>query len=448
MTDQNISRFIFKILYGPSLWIVTVFLACNFSCCSLYAQNQLEIHHLNIGNGDATIVALVEGGNITAKVIIDGGNSNSRRYLLPYINQELNNTHFNLVILSHYHRDHYNGLLALKRGQITADSVIDAGGYSLNLMGNALDPNNTGFPPFPPPNAWKTNLHQYWLNFNNNFERITEFNDIPNQISDSIIIGAISGIDVVLVNVAGAGFNIENNNIQRSIVAGRNNANNFSLGWIINWGEFRYYTAGDIGGYSANYNYNGQQQHCSSYVDQESGIAEGLQDLVQYATPFGNQNVMYDGHICAFKTSHHGSACSNNSALLDTMRAAVSITSAGSNRRWKLPKPASIYRISQYVPITNWGNNAQNGVFTKGVYFTNLQNFNGQNSLTIANNFFNGNNTISYHYGATGAYIITVPDIHPLTGDSIQYQSTFNVSSVNIGNGQARVTRGWFECHE
>ena len=37
----------------------------------------------------------------------------------------------NYIALTHYHQDHYNGLLALKNGRLRADSVIDPGGYPI-----------------------------------------------------------------------------------------------------------------------------------------------------------------------------------------------------------------------------------------------------------------------------------------------------------------------------
>ncbi|HEX2898408.1 MAG TPA: hypothetical protein VHS96_01690 [Bacteroidia bacterium] len=410
------------------------------------AAQQLEIHHININNGDATIIAMKNANNAyTYKMIIDGGQSNYNTYLGPYINAIFGNTNFNLMVLSHYHNDHYNGLLALHRGLIQAAEVIDAGGYQLACMCGSLQPGNTGFPPFAPPATWKSNLSGYWGG-HQSFSRNTVFNAFPTDIALSEPQGDM-GATVWLHNLAGAGWTQQGSMGKiNQITTGRNNPNNFTLGWLITYGQFRYYTAGDIGGYDNNYTgYNGAAISCGSYTNQETAISAAL--------PYGNggRAVSWDNttasnsHICAFKASHHGSACSNNTALFNAMNPAVCVTSAGSNGRWKLPKPDFLYRLNNAVPLSTHLN-PPNGVFNKGVFFTNLMNFPGQANLTVANGFFAGVNGLAYDFN--GSYVITIPFTSPDSTSNIKEASVFNVKRIRFTPGVQVTNMGWFQCHK
>lgn len=98
---------------------------------SIYGQQELHIHHINIENGDATLVGIfdITQQKYSSKILIDGGQLSAEKMLLPYIHKMIGDdgesVHFNYVILTHYHNDHYTGLMALKNGRITADSIID-----------------------------------------------------------------------------------------------------------------------------------------------------------------------------------------------------------------------------------------------------------------------------------------------------------------------------------
>lgn len=426
------------------------------------AQNQLEIHHVNIGNGDCTIIVLRDNNGIISKTIIDGGNSNYNQALLPYINQEFGgNTNFRYLILSHFHADHFNGLLVLKNGTIHPDMIIDGGGYVLNGMNvNAgLHPPNAGFPPPKPANKWINAVDDYGNNVNNNAVRAPQVTNLPPQIGGTIILGTINGINVTMTCIAANGWNVSNNGPVNNIINGRSNQNNYSVGWLLEYGRFRYYTAGDIGGYGANYNqnipYNGGQLqvtgHCSPYTDQETTIAQGLAANLPAVQPVPVNGNNYNGHVCGVKISHHGSSCSNNTAFLGTLRPAAFFTSVGGNNRWKLPKLNTLYNMSQVQPLSNNANIAQ-GLFNQGFYFTNLYNFSGANndSRTYAGACFNNRAGINFNYGndnnnTTGSYMLLVPD------QSAVAVSHFGVLRVNCPSGggiQPHQFLAQYLCHQ
>ena len=109
---------------------LTTFCGLLLGCSLAFGQQELQIHHINIEDGDATMIGIYDNGthHYTAKILIDGGKSAPAKYLLPYLSK-IADTHFNYIILTHYHDDHYNGLAALGTGQLSVDSLVDPGGY-------------------------------------------------------------------------------------------------------------------------------------------------------------------------------------------------------------------------------------------------------------------------------------------------------------------------------
>ena len=83
----------------------------------------------------------------TAKILIDGSQLSTDAKLLPYLRKMIGSDeeslHFNYIILTHYHNDHYNGLLGIKDGKITADSIVDPGGYRVSSIFNHPAPGVT-----------------------------------------------------------------------------------------------------------------------------------------------------------------------------------------------------------------------------------------------------------------------------------------------------------------
>ncbi|MDB4921800.1 MBL fold metallo-hydrolase [Mucilaginibacter sp.] len=430
---------------------------------TIQAQNELQIHQVNIGNGDCTIIAITDNaGAVVAKTIIDGGKSSATTYLIPYINQEFGgNANFDYLILSHFHNDHYNGLLALGNGTIRANYIIDGGNYTIlaGAHNPALAPPNITFPPPRAAGVWETNVSAYGNNVNTAARRPAGLTNLPNQIRDTLTLGSIKGVNVYLICIAGNGSNVGTGGaVVNNIAARRNNQNNFSLGWLLVYGKFRYYTAGDIGGHNAKYTQNipygtgtlTVTGNCASYTDQETSIAAGLQTLLPNAQPKGGgTNVA--GHICAIKISHHGSACSNNIMWLNTLRPAAIFTSAGSDNHHKLPRLNTLYNMSQVAPLSNNGNPTL-GIYSQGYYFTNLYNFTGQASLTYANTLFAARANTSYDYGnnninTNGSYLIIVPP------QNIANYSDFQVWRVNCpfnytNNISKHTFLARYECHQ
>src|ERR1700739_4279019 len=102
-------------LSRASLFVpICLILSLLFGCEAL-AQQELQIHHINIENGDATMIAVYDNGahQYISKILIDGGQTAASQLLLPYLKKITGGSsegmHFNYIILTHYHNDHYTG---------------------------------------------------------------------------------------------------------------------------------------------------------------------------------------------------------------------------------------------------------------------------------------------------------------------------------------------------
>lgn len=71
------------------------------------ASADIEIHYLDVGNADATIILADD-----YTVLIDGGESSSSQFLFSYLRNTLQLEHIDIVIATHPHADHIGGLSA------------------------------------------------------------------------------------------------------------------------------------------------------------------------------------------------------------------------------------------------------------------------------------------------------------------------------------------------
>jgi beta-lactamase superfamily II metal-dependent hydrolase len=410
------------------------------------AQKQLHIHHINIENGDATLIGIydVATQKYISKILIDGGQSSATDMLLPYIKKmvgtDKESFHFNYVILTHYHNDHYTGLLAIKTGAITADSVIDPGGYRVDSI----------FKSGSHASARPANLNRamQWLNALSTAAHHTPVPYVKGRstvilsfgtnsqtgIGNKFTIGELGANKVELQCIAGWGNTISNNGIVPNPDPDLDNANNYTLAFILTCGEFRYFIGGDMGG-----------QNTSEYIDQETAVTAYLD--ARYPVSFSSDSsTQAKGHICGFKANHHGSNNSNDSAFIGGMHPAISITSAGDNDNWHLPNPVFLQRLAAVKPLSQSTSNPV-GTFNRGIYFTNLYNFTEGASKTKANSLFRNKPGISYDYGnntthAKGSYLIKLTD-----EDALGEKSVFEVGRVDITKKIPYKKLAFFFCH-
>lgn len=118
-----------------SLAIILIFLflvVCTFSpqhpvkvAASPEKTKILEIHVINVGQGDSFLIISPSGN----KVLIDAGNTGrGAAFVLPYL-QEHDISSIDYVVASHFHSDHIGGL----------DEVVNGLGGSMHILSAAFD---------------------------------------------------------------------------------------------------------------------------------------------------------------------------------------------------------------------------------------------------------------------------------------------------------------------
>jgi len=341
-----------------------------------FPDGTLEIHQINVDNGDGAIMVVRDKTNTIQKaVMIDAGMPSGSRTVIPYIKNYLKHFSFDWVIVSHFHTDHYQGFIDLfqaefelpgnKTENFTTKNLIDPGGYNLDKPAKlsntkpAVD-NNI---PMVASMGGRSRGRKYWSAVQKLKENSKEANGVdvnyfpstdfdPEDLGDPsifetpITICTIDSVPLTLTCVALNGYTIDADGvgfITRKV--GGNNPNNFSFAWLIELGEFRMFSGGDMGGFDD-----------GAYTDQETKVSEYFLSEFTHVIPYSKKppntnDHAFDGHVCVMKANHHGSSHSNNQALLDAVAPTTFITSVGSNTSWHLPADDFITRLSNMKRI-------------------------------------------------------------------------------------------------
>jgi beta-lactamase superfamily II metal-dependent hydrolase len=419
-----------------------------FIFASAMAQQELHIHHINVENGEATMIGIFDTGTqkYISKTLIDGGMSANTRYLVPYIKKTGNNgpdaIHFNYVILTHYHSDHYNGLNALKTAAITADSLVDPGGYDFHQyflnQPRLAHANEQPYTSMEVVHQWTDMIRQ--ANAHHAIKGRSEIlvsygTTAKTSLGHKLTLGKIENLPVTLECVAGWGNSLSANGIKPNPMPADTNANYFSLAFILQCGQFRYFIGGDLGGHTD-----------TEYIDQETALTPCFQKEFPLAHSYGG-TLTASGHICGFKANHHGSNNSNTDNFMDTFKPAIVVTSAGDKKGWFLPQVGYLNKLRQVQPLSVWTQH-QAGTYNRGVYFTNLQDWNTSHlSLSTAKTLFQNQADISFDYGndAPGhkaSYLIRVK------AEGLGSQSVFEVDRVDFSQPQPYTKLAQYFCHK
>lgn len=327
------------------------------------ADGSLEIHHVYVGHGDATVIAIWDEDNgsrrCVYKALIDASTTNGFTKLTWYFANTFRDCYFDLVIASHYHDDHIRGLAEGLGTSMHAKLLLDIGGYDLNK----IDSNKgTAVPHANPPEVreedkpyvpetstlWK----QYLINVKHSAllegdERLSRHPyNFPDDFNKPITLATINGVRVTLTCYAANGFVFDpfKTAERHTGSASTKNPNNYGLAFILQYGAFRYYTGGDLGGSKG------------AYYDHESLLSATLKQV------FPASGATQAGHVCAFKSNHHGSNHSNNDTFLQGMTPTVCITSVGLNENHGLPGTQFLERLAKTKSPSS----------PQGFFFTNL----------------------------------------------------------------------------
>lgn len=290
----------------------------------------LEIHHINVGTGDSTLIAVrdvtktrtaitpyknvsaekdynllkiardnnvVLSGTIDKAVLIDSGNGSTQGDIINKYLNDIGVTKLDYVLTSHFHQDHFGGYpVVLKKYK---------GTYVPYDRSNIAPKAGTTF------TKYRDNLTE------NTTQAIKEIAQ-PGAVS-------VSGTNSLELAIGNKGQKIvlriiESNStdLNGASVAAATSQNDAGFGWLLQYGAFRYFSGGDLGGFDQ-----------SNYICVETPM---IDELVKKDTSVFTTNIngpMDKGHICSFKLNHHGSRYSTNAWFISTMRPTSAIISCG-----------------------------------------------------------------------------------------------------------------------
>lgn len=304
----------------------------------------LEIHHVGIAGGDATVIAVnyrVDGTEQPpVRVLIDAGGesfADGPLRLASYVAAHFGTEPFDFAIASHYHADHIAGF---QRCGINFVRVVDMGGYAVG---------NTRFEPVNPLGDLSEDsgvLKQYEYHVG---DRIQSSNGARSRLNlpfiqksnfspdGATLQGGAGPVEIRLVpgsadvtltcycagGVLANGTNVLRSNVRTRLLRSRQrkedesdltaeekqrlgelttvelgkvSPNDLSLAFILQWNDFRYWTAGDLSG----------DLSLTRYANVEEPLVEYLRGTADLA----------NRPITVMKATHHGSNHNNYPASI------------------------------------------------------------------------------------------------------------------------------------
>jgi competence protein ComEC len=244
----------------------------------------MKITVLNVGQGDSTLITTPNGKNL---LIDAGADGKGREVILPYL-QAHQMTSLDVIIATHYHADHIGGIdevIAGRDGQLGSDddfipkiAVYDRGGT-----------------PFE-----NTPIYPQYLNAVQDYRLSLTAGDLisidPNVMIHCIVAGGslLNGLSLDLT--------------QEGISEVENGS---SVALLIEYGKFRYLTAGDLTG--------GGSPGGFKSLDLESPLAALI------------------GEVSVVHVNHHGSLTSSNEVFVNTLRPKAALFNVGDGNDYGQP---------------------------------------------------------------------------------------------------------------
>lgn len=293
------------------------------------ARRVVEIHHLNVDEGDCTVIAVRDHRDgkwhTVANALIDAGTRGDERiakYMesMGLLVSDGTNHTIQYVIASHYHDDHHSGFQCVENSKYTISHLIDVGGYNIKrkLENNPLVPQGKKTPAVLP-------IYQKWWDWGWTFPGFfdkkcrsgTPVAGIEQPrivLTDDVVLRCYAGNKLVWIpdaigSTAGKIKRIPLSKSQNS------NPNSISMAFLLEYGSFSYFTAGDILG------------------DLATEVAEAVSAHRGPAAP----------GVTIVKANHHGSIENNPKKFYELLKPNLVAVTAAS--RWSLPKQEGITRL-------------------------------------------------------------------------------------------------------
>jgi competence protein ComEC len=287
--------------------------------CYTAHTETIDIHHVGVGQGDATLIIITNDKNEVASILIDAGNSTSKgtavAAALAGYPAVASKKKLDMIIVSHLHSDHLGGIptvmATLLNNGWSLGVVIDrAGNYVATLDSVCYDGSDSegdNDPTQPIPTS----------------ALVTKYNAYVNQLITAGVLARYNvhvGVNMMgfiqkfatsttLISLTGNGLScnkaVSDGNgcfDWKDGRGGAKNENDYSYSFLLQLGSFKYFTGGDIGGESP-------------YLDLETPLLSYFQTRPDAAR----------FHFCGYKASHHGSEHSTNTAFVAYTRPTVTV---------------------------------------------------------------------------------------------------------------------------
>lgn len=320
---------------------------------------RLEIHHIGLNRrGDATLILAINdgvGANQAVQMrsmLIDGGMGVEHAFVDAYIRARLGvpagaaAPPLNIIVVTHYDIDHFRGITSLLRlgGPGGAPNIYDNvtifdQGFSEGSNDNSYTGYTAGIgyrgartrvtrrvlgtinlvPPAAPPGGGAWQAANWLLN-----REILWTNALGAPITPAAILGAPAGtnanpptVTCISVNqfVQGA-VGRQQGGVLGSITRLKNE---HSLGFVVQFNNFRYYIAGDLE--------TAQENQVQLFLNGGDNLA---------------------GRVVAIKTSHHGGNTSTSRAFLNRLRPDAAFISCGNQNQHSHPAQEVVNVLDGY----------------------------------------------------------------------------------------------------
>jgi competence protein ComEC len=285
-----------------------------FVCLQAVAQSAF-IYHIGVGQGDATLMLLWNDAGARTSILIDAGNSKGKGdTVFSVCSTYLSDVkRIDYVIISHLHSDHMGGM-----AQVLTDAAANGWtvGYIFDRVAGNLSgdddvlcyDNDTGeeisndaVPAVPSSqlvSTYKAAVGSIakigWINLAAGVDILNNF-PVSLGYPSEIIFRSLTSNGYVCSTAADYGA-------WTNYSASAHNENDYSYSFLLELGQFTYFTGGDIGGEAP-------------YVDLETPLV----DLFKTRADSGSF------HFCTYKASHHGSTHSTNETFVNYTKPTVTI---------------------------------------------------------------------------------------------------------------------------
>jgi beta-lactamase superfamily II metal-dependent hydrolase len=248
-----------------------------FFAIGSHAQ-RLKIYHIDVDQADATLFIAPNGSTL----LVDAGENGKGGVIKKILDVE-GISRIDYFVNTHYHKDHYGGI----------DELVDAG----ISVGVAYDRGDKGS--LPPGKLGEATFKDYQRAVGTRAVMLTRGMQIP--LDNTMSVTCISHGGVVLA--------------ETNPVPGHDE-NDMSISLLITYGNFRYFVAGDIEGYT------------------EKKIAE--RDLVL--------------DLDVYHANHHGSSTSSTTEFMQDIVPTVVVISNGNHNGHAHPNHVTLDAYSEIVP--------------------------------------------------------------------------------------------------